>query len=426
HFAQYPTAEPPLYISAKTVLEKTASPAMLANRLAVIGTSAAGLKDIRATPINGNLPGVEVHAQVMETILTNSHLKREVSDFWQVPFTTQYLSIYQLEVLTILIGGLLITLLVPRLSAILTGLVGIVIIGGLIAVGWYHYLEHQILVDYTYPAICILFIFFNLTYMNYMREEAQKKQIRSAFDHYVSPALLEELADNPEKLALGGETRHLTVLFSDIRGFTTISERFNAQELTRFINSFLTPMTNVILTQHGTVDKYMGDAIMAFWNAPLNDPDHPKNACRAALEMQVAVKELNKKLEAEANQAIAKEEGHKSDNRRHYMPINIGVGVNSGMCCVGNMGSEQRFDYSALGDDVNLASRLEGQSKTYGVDIVLGENTIKEIGDDFAYIELDLIQVKGKTEPVRIYALLGESELLEDPAFKEAKAAMNA
>jgi adenylate cyclase len=252
-----------------------------------------------------------------------------------------------------------------------------------------------------------------------MREEAERKQIRNAFGHYVSPALLEELANNPDKLALGGETRHLTVLFSDIRGFTTISERFNAQELTRFINSFLTPMTNVILSSKGTVDKYMGDAIMAFWNAPLTDPDHPKNACRAALEMQVAVKALNTKL---AREAACVEPDSDDPNRRHYMPIQIGVGINSGNCCVGNMGSEQRFDYSALGDDVNLASRLEGQSKTYGVDIVLGENTYQEVKDDFATIELDLIQVKGKTEPVRIHALLGEKAMREDETFIAVKA----
>ncbi len=417
HFAQYETAKPPLYVSAKDVIEQTAKPEWLTGKLAVVGTSAIGLKDIRATPINGTLPGVEVHAQVMETILSGSHLKREVADFWYLPFTDFALSIYQIELLTIFIGGMLMVLLVPRLSAVWTGLVGIAMIAALVWLGWHHYLEYNILVDYAFPSLCILFIFFNLTYLNYMREEAQKKQIRSAFGHYVSPALLEELADNPEKLALGGETRHLTILFSDIRGFTTISERFNAQELTRFINRFLTPMTNVIMTTQGTVDKYMGDAIMAFWNAPLPDPQHPKNACHAALQMQIEVKALNQKLADEAEQ----EAGGDGDSRRRYMPIAIGVGINSGMCHVGNMGSEQRFDYSALGDDVNLASRLEGQSKTYGVDIIIGENTVRELDDDFAYIELDYIQVKGKTEPVRIYALMGETAYKDDPAFQKAR-----
>jgi adenylate cyclase len=419
HFAKYPTAQEPLYISASKVLQKTANPELLANKLAIVGTSAIGLKDIRATPINGQLPGVEVHAQVMETILSGSHLKREVSNFWQIPFTSTYLSIWLLELFSIFAGGMLVVVLVPRLNALLTFLAGGTAIAVLVGIGWFHYLEQQVLVDYAYPALCIFAVFFVLTYLNYMREEAERKQIRNAFGHYVSPALLEELANNPDKLALGGETRHLTVLFSDIRGFTTISERFNAQELTRFINSFLTPMTNVILSSKGTVDKYMGDAIMAFWNAPLTDPDHPKNACRAALEMQVAVKALNTKL---AREAACVEPDSDDPNRRHYMPIQIGVGINSGNCCVGNMGSEQRFDYSALGDDVNLASRLEGQSKTYGVDIVLGENTYQEVKDDFATIELDLIQVKGKTEPVRIHALLGEKAMREDETFIAVKA----
>lgn len=423
HFARYPTAREPLYVSARKVLEKTAAPALLENKLAIVGTSAIGLKDIRTTPVSGQLPGVEVHAQVMETILSGSHLKREVSNFWRIPFTPVYLSIWQLELLSIFIGGMLIVILVPRLSALLTFFAGSAVISGLIGIGWFHYLEQQVLVDYTYPSACIFAVFFVLTYLNYMREEAQRKQIRHAFGHYVSPALLEELANNPDKLALGGETRHLTVLFSDIRGFTTISERFNAQELTRFINSFLTPMTNVILSSKGTVDKYMGDAIMAFWNAPLDDPDHAKNACHAALDMQVAVKSLNEKLAKEAANINPNEQ---QTNRRYYMPIKIGVGINSGACCVGNMGSEQRFDYSALGDDVNLASRLEGQSKTYGVDIVLGENTYQQVSADFATIELDLIQVKGKTEPVRIHVLLGEKSMCDDTLFQFAKAETNA
>lgn len=423
HFARYPTGEPPLYVSAKAVLEKTAKPELLANRLAVVGTSAIGLKDIRATPINGTLPGVEVHSQVMETILSGSHLKREVSDFWNIPFTSQYLSVHQLEVLTILIGGLLMTVLVPRLSAILTGLVGLLIITALVGIGWYHYIEHQILVDYTYPTLCILFIFFNLTYLNYMREEAKKEQIRNAFKHYLSPDLVDQVSDDPDRLTLSGETKELTLLFSDIRGFTTISERFNAQELTRFINRFLTPMTEIIMKSGGTVDKYMGDAIMAFWNAPMDTPDHEVHACRAALEMQAAVKQLNIDL---AEDAVLSGQTDPDGNRRHSVPLMIGIGINTGPCHVGNMGSEQRFDYSALGDDVNLASRLEGQSKTYGVDIVLGENTVTAIGDAFACIELDYIQVKGKTKPVRIYALLGEKELREDETFMKVEATVTA
>ncbi|MCE3233169.1 MAG: adenylate cyclase [Rickettsiaceae bacterium] len=223
----------------------------------------------------------------------------------------------------------------------------------------------------------------------------------------MSPALVAQLAANPESLKLGGETKNLTLLFSDIRGFTTISESFNAEDLTKFINSFLTPMTTVILNHKGTIDKYMGDCIMAFWNAPLDDPEHPKNACNAALTMIKELAALNIRLEEEA-----KEKGRK------FIPIHVGVGLNTGYACVGNMGSDQRFDYSVLGDDVNLASRLEGQSKTYGVDIVIGENT-KAAAGEFATLELDLIKVKGKTKPVRIYTLLGDNTLAENTDFKE-------
>jgi adenylate cyclase len=392
HFASYAT-KPPLYLSAADVMSGDPQTLQkLAGKLVIIGTSAAGLKDIRQTPISPVLPGVEVHAQLLETILSNSHLTRP-ADAVMIEFGG------------LLIGGLVMIFLIPRLSALSTFLLSTGIIGGLVASAWYYYTTKQQLLDIAFPALSITAIFVILSYLNYMHEERERKKAKAAFGHYVSPALLEQIAANPDKLVLGGETRNITILFSDIRGFTTISERFNAQELTRFINKFLTPMTNVIMEQEGTIDKYMGDAIMAFWNAPLDVENHAVKACIAALKMQEAVKALNAKLQADA----AAENG--TTNRRHYVaPIAIGVGVNTGDCCVGNMGSDQRFDYSALGDDVNLASRLEGQSKTYGVDVVLGQNTVAQLPENlFSIIELDLIQVKGKTEPVTVYALLGEA-----------------
>lgn len=393
HFADYPTAKPPLYFSAANVLAGDANTLQkLTGKLVVIGTSAVGLKDIRQTPISPVLPGVEVHAQLLETILSNSHLTRPIDAV-------------MIEFFGLLFGGLVMIFLIPRLNAVWTFLLSTGIIAALIASAWHYYTAKQQLLDIAFPALSITAIFIILSYLNYMREERERKKAKAAFGHYVSPALLEQIAANPDKLVLGGETRNITILFSDIRGFTTISERFNAQELTRFINKFLTPMTNVIMEQEGTIDKYMGDAIMAFWNAPLNVENHAVKACIAALKMQEAVKALNAKLQQEA----AQEQG--DANRRHYTaPIAIGVGLNTGDCCVGNMGSDQRFDYSALGDDVNLASRLEGQSKTYGMDVVLGQNTVAQLPENrFSIIELDLIQVKGKTEPVRVYALLGEA-----------------
>ena len=411
HFAKYPAAKEPLYISAADIMNpkdeatKQRVGKLLNGALAIVGTSAVGLKDIRKTPVNPVLPGVEVHAQLLETILSNAHLTR--------PFEA-----IMVEWVLIFIGGMLMILLIPRLNSVMTFALTAVVIASAFAAGWYYYTQYNQLLDASYPALSLFLLFMVLGYLNYAREEKQRKQVRNAFSHYVSPALLEDLADNPQKLALGGETRNITVFFSDIRGFTTISERFNAQELTRFINSFLTPMTNVILQRKGTIDKYMGDAIMAFWNAPVEMADHAAQACHAALEMQQAVKDLNVKLKKEA-ESIDLPEGQ---SRRRYMPIEVGVGLNTDDCCVGNMGSDQRFDYSALGDGVNLGARLEGQSKTYGVDIILGENTAERVKDEFAVIELDLLQVKGKTEPVRIFALMGDNTVRESEEFQNLRA----
>ena len=237
----------------------------------------------------------------------------------------------------------------------------------------------------------------------------QKEFINSAFSRYLNPALVKQLANDPDRLQLGGESREMTMLFCDIRGFTTISEQFDAHGLTQLINKFLTPMTDIILARKGTIDKYMGDCIMAFWNAPVDDPDHARNACESALAMMARLGPLNDELEADA----------KANNRKH-VPIKTGIGINSGVVVVGNMGSHQRFDYSVLGDNVNLASRLEGQSKPYGVSIVIGENTFA-LAPDLACLELDLIKVKGKTEAVRIFTLLGMAEVTGEPRFLDVK-----
>jgi len=224
--------------------------------------------------------------------------------------------------------------------------------------------------------------------------------------------LVEQLAQSPEKLVLGGEEREMTIMFSDVRGFTTISETFknDPQGLTRLMNRFLTPLTNVILARKGTIDKYMGDAIMAFWNAPLDDKQHQLNACNAAVDMLGRIAELNKVREQEA-----KEGGPV------YIPLNVGVGLNTGTCVVGNMGSDLRFDYSVLGDTVNLASRLEGQTKEYGFPIIVGSKTALAVKDRFAILELDFIMVKGKKEPEVIYAIVGREDMAHSEDFQRLR-----
>ena len=206
--------------------------------------------------------------------------------------------------------------------------------------------------------------------------------------------MVDELIAHPERLELGGEVRELTLLFCDVRNFTSISEQLTAHELTRFINSLLTPLSEIILEHRGTIDKYMGDAIMAFWNAPLDDPAHADHACRSALGMAARMAELNTMWRAEAEAA-----------GRPFRKVAIGIGINSGDCCVGNLGSVQRFDYSAIGDDVNVASRYEGLSKFYGLTIVVGEPTVARLPNP-RVLELDLIRVKGRAQPTRIFTML--------------------
>ena len=399
-YLHYTESEPSRYVPAWTVFDESVDPNLIAGHILIVGTSAAGLQDQRSTPLNPVIPGVEIHAQLME--MMTLELAGAEPAYLERPDWANGAEIVYLIVL-----GLLMILVLPRWGAMWSAVFGLSLIGVAIYGSWYAFTELRFLLDPIFPSAVILFIYIVESLMSYLKTEAEKEQVRGAFQHYLSPALVEQLADNPDQLALGGETKQMTLLFSDIRGFTTISEGFDAEGLTSFINKFLTPMTDIILSAKGTVDKYMGDCIMAFWNAPLDDEDHARNAAHAALDMMDRLAELNAEWKAEAEA-----------NNRKYVPINVGVGLNTGDCCVGNMGSDQRFDYSVLGDDVNLASRLEGQSKNYGVDIVLGENT-KNLIDDMALIELDLIQVKGKTEPVHIYALMGDEEFATQPAFKE-------
>ncbi|MBN2752562.1 MAG: adenylate/guanylate cyclase domain-containing protein [Rhodospirillaceae bacterium] len=385
-------SNPEQYVSAYKVLDGTAPPESIANRLVLVGTSAAGLLDIKATPLSPFLPGVEVHAQILENILTNAQLQqpRDASGV-EISFAVAI--------------GLSMIILLPLIGARLTLVLFLGLAGGIGAWSWHAFAVQKVLYDPVLPSLTALLIFIFLTYTSYAKEEAERRHVRSAFSHYMSPALVERLAEDPSRLKLGGEMRDMTVLFCDVRGFTTISEQFDAEGLTRLINRFLTPMTGVILDRQGTIDKYMGDCIMAFWNAPLDDPEHEIHACESALDMIRALKTLNTALKEEAEQT-----------GRTYIPIAVGVGINSGLVCVGNMGSEQRFDYSVMGDDVNLASRLEGQSKTYGVTTVVGENTEPKVRA-FALLELDLIRVKGKTIPVRIFGLVGDRDLALTPEF---------
>ena len=350
--------------------------------IVLVGTSAAGLRDLRPSPLDPALPGIEAHAQAIEQILAGRALERpDWAD--------------GAEILYVAALGLALVLALRRIGALWSAAAGAGAAALAVTASWQAFRHVGFLVDPVTPFAATLAVYVAATLISYIAAEREKREVRTAFSQYLAPAMVERLAADPSQLKLGGETREMTFLFCDVRGFTTISEGYKSdpQALTRLINKFLTPMTDRILASRGTIDKYMGDCIMAFWNAPLDDPAHPVNACRAALAMRSELVELNKRIAVEDEQA----------GRRH-IPLAIGIGLNSGSVVVGNMGSDQRFDYSVLGDAVNLASRLEGQSKTYGVDIVVGETT-RAAAPGFAYLELDLIAVKGKAEAARIHAL---------------------
>jgi len=386
---------PDIYVPAHEILNNTFDPAKIAGKLVLIGTSATGLKDIRPTPIEDAMPGVEVHAQLLETILSGQYLTRPN---------------YALgaELANLLVVGLLMVLLVPLLGAFRSLLVFLALTGGTVALSWYLFSTELLMLDAAYPALAGFMLFGVLVYGNYSREEAQRQQVRSAFSQYLSPALVEQLAQDPTRLKLGGETKTMSFLFCDVRGFTSISEQYktNPVGLTELINRLLTPLTDVILSYEGTIDKYMGDCIMAFWNAPLDVKEQEQKACQAALDMYIALEALNEEREKEAAaQGI------------DFLPLKIGVGINTGDCVVGNMGSNQRFDYSVLGDAVNLAARLEGQSKSYAVDIVLGPDTAEKAKEKYAVLRLDLIAVKGRSEPAEIFALLGDDTIRSTDDF---------
>ena len=305
--------------------------------------------------------------------------------------------------------GLVIIAVAPMFSPVVLTLFGTAILAVLVGTSWYFYASQRILIDATYPLISSAAIYLTLVFSSYFREQSQRRQIRSAFSQYLSPALVAQLAQSPEKLVLGGEQRTMTFMFSDMRGFTTISEFYKSdpQGLTGLMNRFLTPLTNAILKRKGTIDKYMGDAIMAFWNAPLDDADHAVNAVEAAIDMIGEIEQLNK---ARAEEAVAA--GVPAPQ------LNIGVGLNTGPCVVGNMGSDLRFDYSVFGDSVNLASRLEGQSKNYGFPIIAGSTTAMAVKDKYAILEIDFIMVKGKKDPEVIYAIMGREEMAQSARFQ--------
>jgi adenylate cyclase len=363
---------------------------LFSGRIVLIGAGAIGLRDLVATPMQERELGVVLHAQAVEQMVLGEYLERPD---WTAG----------LEMAVLLGTGLLLALLLPSIGA----LPGALLAGGLMAgVGggsWYAFKAKSLLVDPTAPMLALLACYVVATLFTYVREEKQRRFIHGAFDRYLSPELVKRITDDPSRLELGGEVREMTVLFCDIRGFSHISEGLGPQEVIRFLIAFLTPMTDLLLARKATIDKYIGDAILAFWNAPLDDPDQHENAARAALDMLDRLERLNEEMP-----------GRKDSSWPGR--VEIGIGLNAGPCCVGNMGSAQRLSYSLIGDTVNLASRIEGLTKGYGLKILMGEELAHAL-PAFATVEVDRVRVVGREKPATIHALLGDEALARTPTF---------
>ena len=347
------------------------------NKIVILGLTIEGVGGIIATPV-GEKWAHEVQANALQTLIDGTSISR-----------ASYAHVVEILILL----GMLVTMLVlaPRLSVLLTVPFYILFVGVTGYGSYYLFTQSLQLWNPSYIILAGTFVYGQILFNNFAREFRLKQQIKKQFGTYLSPAMVEKLQENPDLLKLGGETRELSIMFTDVRGFTSISEHYGAdvQGLTQIMNRYMTAMTAKILQNEGTLDKYIGDAQMAFWNAPLDDADHAKHAVKTALEMLGDLEAFNDSIAAEG-----------------VPPFGMGLGINTGNVVVGNMGSEQRFDYTCLGDSVNLASRLEGQSKPYHVKLVIGQRTYELVKDEYLCLELDCIAVKGKKEGVNIYTIV--------------------
>jgi adenylate cyclase len=399
-FVHFSGRRPDLYVSAAAVLNDEVDAERLRGRLALIGVSAAGLGDIKLTPVIGNVPGVEVHAQLLETIISNDYVNRPAGAIGG-------------ERMLLLGVGTLLAVAGPSISAILLGPILLIAVALPLGVSWLAFSRYGLFVDGVYPALGVVIVIVLLVLVRFVRDQARRRQVRNAFSRYLAPEMVEQLSRNPNLARLSGERREMTLLFCDIRDFTEMSEQFisEPERLTKLVNAYLTEMTAAVLAHGGTIDKYIGDALMAIWNAPLPTHRHALSACLAALEMRRRLHNFNVRIGRDyAARGLP------------FKPIEMGIGINTGTCFVGNLGSEQRFSYSVLGDAVNVAARLEGQTKTYGVSTMIGETT-QSAASELATLALQPIVLKGKTKPLIPYALVGNADEAKSEEFCRLSAA---
>jgi adenylate cyclase len=374
--------QPDRFIPAWRVIEGEVKADEIRDRILFVGTSAAALADLRTTPVDAAVPGVEIHAEMIEHALTDSQLARP--DYAR-----------GIEALVLVLAGLMAGASAARMRPLSAALGTAVLIACIGAASWFAFQRADLLFDPIVPGATSLAAFGAMTLRVYRRTERDKRHVRDAFSRYLAPAVVERLAADPSRLRLGGEARNLTMLFCDARDFTARAERLDAESVIAFLNALHTPLAAAVLAHSGTVDKFVGDGLMAFWNAPLDVQDHATKACAAALAMLECVPLIDARLSA----AAAAHE----DQPAH---VTIGIGINTGEAFVGNMGSEQRFDYSAAGDAVNIAARLESATKELHVPIVVSQSTARG-ARGFHFLDLGEIILRGKSEPVRVFALHG-------------------
>ena len=379
------------YLSAADVIQGKVEPADLKGKIVLVGTTAPGLFDLRSTPVGTVYPGVEIHANLIGGILDRSVKQRP-------PY------VVGAEIVLLFVTGIAMTFLLPLLTPVKQLIATIAVLMGALGLNlWVFHYGNLVLPIASGLLMTLVLFTFSMAY-GFFVEARGKRQITARFGQYVPPALVDEMAKNPEAFSMVPRSQEMTVLFSDVRGFTTISEGLEPKDLSDLMNEFLTSLTEVIYRNRGTIDKYMGDAIMAFWGAPLPEKDHARLGIQAALEMHKKIAEMQPRFKA-----------------KNWPEIRIGVGLNSGRMSVGNMGSAIRVAYTVMGDAVNLASRLEGITKEYGAPIIVGEGARNLAQHDFVFREIDRVRVKGKLEPVAIYEPLGVTGEVAKPVLDELR-----
>jgi adenylate cyclase len=395
-YLHYDHDRPERSLSARDILDRDREAEIrprIEGHIVFVGTSAAGLLDRRITALGETVAGVTIHAQAAEQILAQAFLHRPD---WA----------HGLETVATILAGALVSILLVKLGARFAAPVLVGVIALLAAGAWFSFTEAKLLLDPVFPVISVGVVYLGVTGWLYLTTERDKRFVRRAFGRYLAPELLQRLEAAPDNLRLGGEIRPMSVMFMDIRGFTPISERLSPEELVSFLNVLFSPLTEAIQRQQGIVDKYIGDSIMAFWNAPVDVPDHAARACAAALEMRSMVEHLNR------SDAFGFQASGAPD-----LVVEVGIGINTGEACVGNMGSETRFNYSVVGDTVNIAARIEGDCKRAGVSILLSEETVRA-APQFAVLEAGAVRLKGKSNPVKLFALIGDETVAGSDDFQ--------